>query len=107
MNVVVGILECVGLCGKLTAKSHLPCIRVGDFFLSVWDRRREILCSGGSACEVGRINPAPEMCEFNGIECAMAVESEQLIYFTRGKNGLQKVIWCRDGTVKSMETRQG
>ena len=42
--------------------------RVGDFLVSVWDRRKEILYGNGSVGEVSRISPAPE-CEVNGTEC--------------------------------------
>ena len=50
MNVVRGIVEQV------------------IFLVSVWDRRKEVLSGGGSACVVGRTDPTPE-CEADGIEC--------------------------------------
>ena len=40
-------------------------IRVGDFLMSVWDRRKGILCSNGLVGEVNRNNSTPE-CEVNG-----------------------------------------
>ena len=42
--------------------------RVGDFLMSVWDRRKEILYGNGLVGEVNRNNPTPE-CEVNGTEC--------------------------------------
>ena len=36
--------------------------RVGDFWMSVWDQRKDILYGGGSARVVGWTNPTPE-CE--------------------------------------------
>ena len=48
-----------------------------SFFMSVWDRRKEILYGNGSACNVGQTNSSQE-CEANGIS-AMAVEYEWLL----------------------------
>ena len=42
--------------------------RVGDFLVSVWDRRKETLYGSGSVGEVSRTIPTPE-CEVNGTEC--------------------------------------
>ena len=42
--------------------------RVGDFLMSVWDRRKEILYGNGSVLEVSQTSPTPE-CEVNGTEC--------------------------------------
>ena len=42
--------------------------RVGDFLLSVWDRRKEILYGNGQVYEVSQTNPTRE-CEVNGTEC--------------------------------------
>ena len=42
--------------------------RVGNFFMSVWERRKEILYSNGLVVEVNQNNPTPE-CEVNGTEC--------------------------------------
>ena len=42
--------------------------KVGDFLMSVWDRRKEILYGNGLVVEVGQNNPTPE-CEVNGTEC--------------------------------------
>ena len=41
--------------------------RVGDFMMSVWDQRKELLYGGGLARVVSQTNPTPE-CEANGIE---------------------------------------
>ena len=41
--------------------------RNGDFLVSVWNRRREILCGNGSICEDSRNNPTPE-CKVSGNE---------------------------------------
>ena len=41
--------------------------KVGDFFMSVWNRRKEILYGSGSIGEVSQNNPTPE-CEVNGNE---------------------------------------
>ena len=42
--------------------------RVGDFLMSVWDRRKEILYGNGLVGNVSQNNPTPE-CEVNGTEC--------------------------------------
>ena len=42
--------------------------RVGDFLMSVWNKRKEILYGNGPACGASQTNPTPE-CEANGIEC--------------------------------------
>ena len=42
--------------------------RVGDFLMSVWDRRKEILYGNGLVGDVNQNNPTPE-CEVNGTEC--------------------------------------
>ena len=42
--------------------------RAGDFLMSVWDRRKEILYGNGLVGEVNRSNPTPE-CEVNGTKC--------------------------------------
>ena len=44
--------------------------RVGDFLVhvSVWDRRKEILYTNGSACTAQQNNPTPG-CMVNGTEC--------------------------------------
>ena len=42
--------------------------KVGDFSMSVWDRRKEILYANGSLGEVSQNNPTPK-CEVNGTEC--------------------------------------
>ena len=42
--------------------------KVGDFVMSVWDRRKEILYGNGSLGEVSQNNPTQE-CEVNGTEC--------------------------------------
>ena len=42
--------------------------KVGDFLMSVWDRRKEILYGNGSIGEVGQNNPTPE-CVVNGTGC--------------------------------------
>ena len=42
--------------------------RVGDFLMSVWDRRKEILYGNGSVVEANQNNPTPE-CEVNRTEC--------------------------------------
>ena len=41
---------------------------VGDILMSVWDRRKEILCGNGIVGEVNRNNPTLE-CEVNGAKC--------------------------------------
>ena len=41
--------------------------KVGDFVMSVWDRRKEILYGNGSLGEVSQNNPTQE-CEVNGTE---------------------------------------
>ena len=41
---------------------------VGDYLVSVWDRRKEILYGDGSVCEVGQANPSPER-EVDGTKC--------------------------------------
>ena len=42
--------------------------RVGDFLMSVWNKRKELLYGSGLAHIVKRTNPTPE-CEANGTEC--------------------------------------
>ena len=42
--------------------------KVGNFLMSVWDRRKEILYGIGSIGEVSQNNPTPE-CVANGTEC--------------------------------------
>ena len=42
--------------------------KVGDFLMSVWDRRKEILYGNGSIGEVSQNNPTPE-CVVNGTGC--------------------------------------
>ena len=42
--------------------------RVGNFSVSVWDRRREILYGNGLACTARQNKPTPE-CVVNGSEC--------------------------------------
>ena len=42
--------------------------RVGDFLLSVWDRRKEILYGNGRVYRVSQDNSTQE-CEVNGTEC--------------------------------------
>ena len=42
--------------------------RVGDFLVSVWDRRKQLLYVNGSACMARQNNPTPE-CVVNGTEC--------------------------------------
>ena len=42
--------------------------RIGDFFMSVWDRRKEILYGKGSACKVSQNNPTLE-CKANNNNC--------------------------------------
>ena len=43
--------------------------KVGNFLLSVWDRRKELLYGNGSSCGMGRTNPTHSECEANGTEC--------------------------------------
>ena len=47
---------------------QLQYTRVGDFLMSVWDRREGILYSNGLVVEVNRSNPTPE-CKVNGTKC--------------------------------------
>ena len=42
--------------------------KVGDFLMSVWSRRKEILFGNGSIGDVGQNNPTPA-CEVNDTEC--------------------------------------
>ena len=42
--------------------------RVGEFLISVWERRKEILYGEGSACKVSRNDPTLE-CKANGNDC--------------------------------------
>ena len=49
--------------------------KIGDFLLSVWDRRKEILYGDGSTCMVSPINPTPESARSMALS-AVAVESE-------------------------------
>ena len=42
--------------------------RVGNFLVSIRDRRKEILYGNGSACTAQQNNPTPE-CMVNGTEC--------------------------------------
>ena len=42
--------------------------KVGDFLMSVWDRRKEILYGNGSIGEVSQNNPTPG-CVVNGTGC--------------------------------------
>ena len=42
--------------------------RVGDFLLSVWNRRKEILYGNGQVYEISQTNPTRE-CDVNGTEC--------------------------------------
>ena len=41
---------------------------IGDFLMSVWERRKEILYGNGPPIEVSQNNPTPE-CEVNGTRC--------------------------------------
>ena len=43
--------------------------RVGEFLASIWDRRKQVLYSDGSACKAQQINPTPPECVVNGTEC--------------------------------------
>ena len=52
--------------------------RVGDFLVSVWNRRKEILYSNGSACRTQQSNPTPE-CVVNSTECRLSA-SDLFIY---------------------------
>ena len=42
--------------------------RVGNFLMSVWERREEILYGNGLVCEVNQNNPTPE-CGVSGTKC--------------------------------------
>ena len=42
--------------------------RVGDFLVSVWDRRKQLLYIDRSACTARQNNPTPE-CVVNDTEC--------------------------------------
>ena len=42
--------------------------RVGDFLVSIWDRRKQVLYTDRSACMAGKNNPTPPECVVNGTE---------------------------------------
>ena len=63
-----------GTCTSVNDECGLWYNRVGDFLLSVWDRRKEILYGKGSSNYVSQTNPTPE-CKVNGTS-AMVVECE-------------------------------
>ena len=42
--------------------------RVGDVLISLWDRRKQLLYTDGSACMTRQNNPAPPECVVNGTE---------------------------------------
>ena len=42
--------------------------RVGNFLISVWDKRKDILYGNGSVVEFNQNNPTAE-CEVNGTKC--------------------------------------
>ena len=52
---------------------HVECSswynRVGDFWVSICDRRKQLLYTDGSACMAWQINPTPPECVVNGTEC--------------------------------------
>ena len=41
---------------------------VGNFLVSIWDRRKQLLYANGSACMAWQNDPTPE-CVVNGTEC--------------------------------------
>ena len=43
--------------------------RVGDFLVSIWDRRKQLLYTDGSACMTRQINSTPPECVVYGTEC--------------------------------------
>ena len=43
--------------------------RVDDIYVSVWDRRKQLLYTDGSACITQQNNPTPPECGVNGTEC--------------------------------------
>ena len=45
---------------------------IGDFFLSIWERRKEILYCSGSACTARENSPTPQ-CVVNGIGCYLVI----------------------------------
>ena len=45
------------------------CNRVGNFLVSIWDRRKQLLYIDGSACMARQNNPTPLECVVNVTEC--------------------------------------
>ena len=43
--------------------------RVGDFLVSIWDRRKQLLYTDGSAYMIRQIKLTPPECMVNGTEC--------------------------------------
>ena len=43
--------------------------RVGNFLVSIWDRRKQLLYTDESACMTQQINRTPLECVVNGTEC--------------------------------------
>ena len=43
--------------------------KVGNFLVSVWDRRKQLLYVDGSVCVARQNNPTPPECMVSGTEC--------------------------------------
>ena len=50
-------------------KCNSWCNRVNDFLVSIWDRRKQLLYTDGSACKAWQVNPTPLECMVNDTEC--------------------------------------
>ena len=104
-------LECVCGIGPIVCVSHqsmytytvnislkqafcLPCLS-GNICKQLSMSRLDANCLVGAACCVANLYVA-KFCAWNTLKANE----------TRGKILLHKLIWCREGSVKSMETRQ-